>query len=161
MCGLSGGWGGPDPHSQVPQCIMGRSHGTPPSERVGQTDRQTLLITLPSHTLRMRAVISQIRSTSTIINQFCGDLLSIGWLNWPLKIPCYPYGAPIDLWPRSKIVSQSAFIGSSSIHCDSLCANCRFLKTGLVDYIGVLQTPIKYYLGSTTSFPLQVLLLNG
>ena len=28
-----------------------------------------------------------------------------------------------------------------AIHCDSLCTNCRFLKTGLVDHIGVLQTP--------------------
>ena len=30
-----------------------------------------------------------------------------------------------------------------AIHCDSLCTNCRFEKKGLVDHIGVLQTPIK------------------
>ena len=29
-----------------------------------------------------------------------------------------------------------------AIQRDSLCANCRFLKTGLVDDIGVLQTPM-------------------
>ena len=29
------------------------------------------------------------------------------------------------------------------ILCDSLCSNFGFLKTGLVEYIGVLQTPIK------------------
>ena len=29
-----------------------------------------------------------------------------------------------------------------TIQCDSLCANCRFLKTGLVDHIDVLQTII-------------------
>ena len=29
-----------------------------------------------------------------------------------------------------------------AIQCDPLCANCRFLKTGLVDHIGVLQTAI-------------------
>ena len=28
------------------------------------------------------------------------------------------------------------------IQCDSLCENCRFLKTGLVDHIGVLQIPM-------------------
>ena len=27
------------------------------------------------------------------------------------------------------------------IHCDSLCTNCRFLKTGIKTDIGVLQTP--------------------
>ena len=27
-----------------------------------------------------------------------------------------------------------------AIQCDSLCANCGFLKTSLVDHIGVLQT---------------------
>ena len=30
-----------------------------------------------------------------------------------------------------------------AIQCNPLCANCRFLKTGLVDHIGVPQTPIK------------------
>ena len=30
-----------------------------------------------------------------------------------------------------------------AIQYDSLYVNCRFLKTGLVDYIGVLQTPMK------------------
>ena len=29
-----------------------------------------------------------------------------------------------------------------AIQCDSLCTNCQFLKRGLVDHIGVLQTPI-------------------
>ena len=29
-----------------------------------------------------------------------------------------------------------------AIQCDSLCANFGFLKIGLVEYIGVLQTPI-------------------
>ena len=29
-----------------------------------------------------------------------------------------------------------------AIQYDSLCANCQFLKTGLVDHIGVLQAPI-------------------
>ena len=29
-----------------------------------------------------------------------------------------------------------------AIQCDSLCANCRFLKTSLAEHIGVLQTPI-------------------
>ena len=28
-----------------------------------------------------------------------------------------------------------------AIQCNALCANCRFLQTGLVDHIGVLQTP--------------------
>ena len=28
-----------------------------------------------------------------------------------------------------------------AIQCDLLCANCRLLKTGLVDHIGVPQTP--------------------
>ena len=32
-----------------------------------------------------------------------------------------------------------------AIYCDSLCTNCRFLETGLVDHIGVLQTPVKNY----------------
>ena len=32
-----------------------------------------------------------------------------------------------------------------AIQCDSLCTNCRFLKIGLVDHIGVLQTPIIFY----------------
>ena len=36
-----------------------------------------------------------------------------------------------------------------AIHCDSLWTNCRFLKTGLVDYIGVLQTSMKH----ETNFP--------
>ena len=31
-----------------------------------------------------------------------------------------------------------------AIQCDSLCANCGFLKTGLVDHIGVLQTLITH-----------------
>ena len=30
-----------------------------------------------------------------------------------------------------------------AIKCDAICTNCRFLKTGLVDYIGVQQTPIE------------------
>ena len=30
-----------------------------------------------------------------------------------------------------------------AIHCDSLYTNCWFLKTGLVDHIGVLQTPMR------------------
>ena len=34
---------------------------------------------------------------------------------------------------------------------DSLCTNCRFLKTGFVDHIGVLQTPIKYVKTTTSS----------
>ena len=29
-----------------------------------------------------------------------------------------------------------------AIQCDSLCTNCRFLNTGLVDHKGVIQTPI-------------------
>ena len=29
-----------------------------------------------------------------------------------------------------------------AIHCDSLCTNCRFLKTGLVEHIGVGQIPM-------------------
>ena len=37
------------------QCIMGRSHGTPPL-KVEQADRQTRVKTLLSRTLRMRAV---------------------------------------------------------------------------------------------------------
>ena len=34
------------------------------------------------------------------------------------------------------------------LHCDSLCTNCQFLKTGLVDHTGVLQTPISYRSGT-------------
>ena len=30
-----------------------------------------------------------------------------------------------------------------AIQCGSLCANCRFLETGLVDHKGVLHTPIR------------------
>ena len=41
-------------YTLLPQCILGRSHGTPPVE---QTDRQTWVKTLPSRTLRMRAVM--------------------------------------------------------------------------------------------------------
>ena len=33
------------------------------------------------------------------------------------------------------------FVTIIAIQCDSLCTNCRFLKTGVVDHIGVL--PIK------------------
>ena len=33
-----------------------------------------------------------------------------------------------------------------AIQWDSLCSNCRFLKTGLVDHIGVLQTPVTPFL---------------
>ena len=39
-----------------------------------------------------------------------------------------------------------------AIHCDSLCTNCRFLKTGLVDHIGVLQAPKIHVHFTTVSF---------
>ena len=48
-------------HYRMPQCIMGKIHiGPPPphKELDRLTDRQTLLKTLPSRTLRMRAVTS-------------------------------------------------------------------------------------------------------
>ena len=39
-----------------------------------------------------------------------------------------------------------------AIQCDSLCIrNCWFLKTGLVDHIGVLQTPIGFNFGHRTT----------
>ena len=37
-------------HYRMPQCIMDKIHMGPPPHRVEQTDRQTLLKTLPSHT---------------------------------------------------------------------------------------------------------------
>ena len=54
------------------------------------------------------------------------------------------------------------------IHCDSLWTNCGFLKRGLVDHLGVLQTPIiwknetayfynchiQFWLGTLTGDPL-------
>ena len=40
------------------------------------------------------------------------------------------------------VMSQRHDVTSIAIQCDSLCANCQFLKTGLVDYIGVLPTPV-------------------
>ena len=42
------------------------------------------------------------------------------------------------------VTSQRHDITSTliAIQCDSLCANCRFLKTGLVDHVDVLQTQI-------------------
>ena len=41
------------------------------------------------------------------------------------------------------VMSQHHDVTSTliAILCDSLCANCQFLKTGLVEYIGVLRTP--------------------
>ena len=47
------------------QCILGRSHGTPPP-RVEQTDRQTWVKTLPSRTLRIRAVNISAQHTRAI-----------------------------------------------------------------------------------------------
>ena len=43
------------------------------------------------------------------------------------------------------VMSQRHDVTSTliAIQFDSLCANCRFLKTGLADHIGVLQTPIR------------------
>ena len=38
-----------------------------------------------------------------------------------------------------------------AIQYDSLCANCRYLKTGLVDYIGVLQATMILLLGCPLS----------
>ena len=35
-----------------------------------------------------------------------------------------------------------------AIQWNSLCANCRFLKRGPVDHIGVLQTPIIVFYGT-------------
>ena len=42
------------------------------------------------------------------------------------------------------VTSQHPDVTSTliAIQFDSLCANCQFLKTGLADHIGVLQTPI-------------------
>ena len=37
-----------------------------------------------------------------------------------------------------------------AIQCNSLCANCQFLKTGLVDHMGVPQTPTRTDLGTFT-----------
>ena len=49
------------------------------------------------------------------------------------------------------VTSQCHDVMSTLIanQCDSLCTDCRFLKTGLVDYIGVLKTPI---MGFTDGF---------
>ena len=45
---------------------------------------------------------------------------------------------------RLHVTSQCHDVMSTLIviQCDSLCANCRFQKTGLVDRIGVQQTPM-------------------
>ena len=42
------------------------------------------------------------------------------------------------------MTSQHLFDIMTSL-CDSVCANCRLLKTGPVDHIGVLQTPMDLY----------------
>ena len=44
---------------------------------------------------------------------------------------------------RLHVTSQRHDVTSTliAIQCNSVCAICRFLKTGLVDHIGVLQTP--------------------
>ena len=44
------------------------------------------------------------------------------------------------------VTSQRDDITSTliTIKCNSLCANCRFLKTGLVEHMGVLPTPTFY-----------------
>ena len=49
------------------------------------------------------------------------------------------------LYTRFHVTSQchDVKLTLSAIQCDSLCANCQFLKTDLVDNIDVLQTPAR------------------
>ena len=51
---------------------------------------------------------------------------------WCLKIPVSMY-----------VMSQMHDTMIIAVQCDCLCTNCQFLKTGLVDHIDVLQTPMK------------------
>ena len=56
---------------------------------------------------------------------------------WCLQTPISMFICDVTMsWRHVDIMTIIA------IHCDSLCTNCQFLKTGLVDHIGILKTPI-------------------
>ena len=52
---------------------------------------------------------------------------------------------PVSVWCHNAMTSHRHYLQSSSIHSVQI-IYCRFLKTGLVDHIGVLQTPTRLVL---------------
>ena len=93
-------------YTLLPQCIMGRSHGTPPPPpKVGQIDRQTRVNALPSHTTYAGGknakwaqvhrgscvVVEDQFSTRSIVRHWWIHLVVANYMsNWSLE--------SIDLW---------------------------------------------------------------
>ena len=61
------------------------------------------------------------------------------WCLWRLFHVC-KHPSPCNVMTSQCYDVTSTLI---AIQCDSLCANCCFLETGIVDNIGVLQTPTR------------------